>query len=473
METPDATRAGLRIAVNTQTPLIRFRDAAADLEAPVRLDALREGEDYKFTTGGVTRMLLPLLRTWLASGEVSKAEWVAMAAGERAPALFHEGVHLSFVGHDEESRKQYALVKERLWALLNSYPGGPAPHGEEGLPESAWAAFDAHQAKSAEALLQAAERMGGIDLLYVHDFQQIGVAEAWRGPEVPKVFHLHTPYPSNMPSAWRDYIIARLERYDEVIVSTRRYAANLRRDGLTRPIRVVRPFIDPSEQPVAQPGDLDAFRAKYGIAPQDRVILNVGRMDPMKGQDRLVRAMPHILGSVPDARLVLIGNGSFSSSSKGGLGLSKGAQWRAHLEKLVDELGVRDRVTFTGHLDDALLPAAYDACSVFALPSTREGFGLAAVEAWLHGKPVVVSERCGVAELVERDVNGYVADCGDAESLADDMVDLLRDADRAAQMGDEGRLAAREATLEVGRAALSEIFRRLVAAGEVARVRTR
>jgi glycosyltransferase involved in cell wall biosynthesis len=185
-------------------------------------------------------------------------------------------------------------------------------------------------------------------------------------------------------------------------------------------------------------------------------------MDPMKGQDRLIRALPHVLGNVPDARLVLVGNGSFSSSTKGGLGLTKGARWRAHLEALAAELGVAHRVTFTGHLDDALLPAAYETASLFALPSTREGFGLAAVEAWLHEKPIVVSERTGVAELVQRDVNGAVCDCTEPEALADDMVRILRDPERAAEMGAEGRVSAAEATLPTGRAALERVFASLL-----------
>lgn len=454
--------AGLRLAVNTQTPLVRFRGQAADLQGPVRLAELAESEDYKFTTGGVTRMLLPLLRAWLAEGRLADASWVALAAGERAPELAHGGVALSFVGLDAHTMKAYAKAKERMWALLNSFPGAPQPYGETGVPESAWVAFDTYQARSAEALRQAGERMGGLDVLYVHDFQQIGVAEAWRGPDVPKVFHLHTPYPSNVPGEWRDYFVARLSSYDEIVVSTRRYAENLRRDGVRRPIHVIRPFIDPAEQREATRAEIEAFRAKYGIAPTDRVILNVGRMDPMKAQDRLLRALPRVLREVPDARLVLVGNGSFSSASKGGLGLSKGAKWRAHLEGLAKELGIEARVTFTGHLDDALLPAAYECCDVFSLPSTREGFGLAAIEAWRHQKPVVVSDRTGVAELVDGGVNGFVADCSDADALAERLLDVLRDPERGREMGAEGLVTSEEATLPVGGAALARVLQGLV-----------
>ena len=459
---------GLRLAVNTQTPLVRFRDDVVTGLAgrPVRLADLREPDDFKFTTGGVTRMLTPLLRRWLDAGLLSHAQWVAMAAGERAPELDHDGIHLSFVGLHEREKKGYAQVKERLWALLNSNPSTPVPHGEGGIPESAWAEFDAYQRRSAQALRQAAERMGGLDLLYVHDFQQVGVAAAWEGPRVPRIFHLHTPFPSVMPRAWADYVIENLRLYDAVVVSTRRYAENLRAFGLDVPVHVIRPFIDPADYKPATAKDAEALRAQFRIADPDRVILNVGRMDPMKGQDRLIRAMPIVLEKVPDARLVLVGNGSFSSSKKGGLGLSKGQQWRAALEALTRELHVTERVTFTGHLGDDQLPAAYEACSVFSLPSTREGFGLAAIEAWRHGKPVVVSDRAGVSELVEPGVNGHAVDAADVRALADALVKLLLDPSAARQMGEAGKDASEEATLPVGARHLERLFDGVLATRE-------
>ena len=446
------------MAVSSQTPLIRFRDEAGDLRGDIRLEDLQEEVDYKFTTGGVTRMVFPLLRKWLDSGKVRDAEWVALAAGEEAPRLTHKGVRLSFVGMSGDEKKGYALVKERMWALLNSNPSTPAPHGAEGIPEDAWVAFDAYQARSAEALLAACQRMGGVDLLYVHDFQQVGVAEAWRGPAVPKVFHLHTPFPSVLPPAWVDYLLARLHHYDAVIVSTRRYAENLRAAGLKTPVHVIPPFIDPDDQPQATPGSAARFRERFGLRPGDRVVLNVGRMDPMKGQDRLLKAMPALLKEVPEARLVLVGNGSFSSAKKGGLGLSKGAQWRSALEALAKDLGVSDRVVFTGHLEDEEIPAAYANCEVFCLPSTREGFGLAAIEAWRHEKPVIVSDRTGVAEFVEQGVSGLSVDCADPDALAQALLGLLRDPAKARRMGRAGLDASVEATLPVGARGLERLF---------------
>lgn len=456
---------GMRLLVNTQTPLIRFReeDFGGAMDEPVQLSGLREPDDFKFTTGGVTRMILPLLKRWLASGTASTAEWVALSGGERAPLAELDDIRLSFVGLPPGETRGYAAVKEQIWALLNSNPtNGAAPGRTKELSDPHWAAFEMYQRRSADALEQAADRMGGADLLYVHDFQQVGVASAWQGPRIPRVFHLHTPYPSVMPRAWASRLVGRMRAYDAVVTSTNRYADNLRADGLDVPIHVIRPFIDPMDHRPSTSADVHTFRDKFHIAPTERIILNVGRMDPMKGQDRLIQALPRILASVPDARLVLVGNGSFSSSKTGGLGLSKGAQWRAALEALARDLRVADRVTFTGHLDDELLPAAYAACEAFALPSTREGFGLAVIEAWRHQKPVAVSQRAGVAELVVDGVNGFAPDCADPGELARAIMEILRDPDLAASMGKQGHLASEEATLPYGSLQLERLFHELL-----------
>ncbi|MFA5860811.1 MAG: glycosyltransferase family 4 protein [Candidatus Thermoplasmatota archaeon] len=447
----------LRLAVNTQTPLLRFRDVS--------------GTEYKFTTGGVTRMLLPLLKQWLADGTVADAEWVALAADDEArPVIEFEGVRLSFVALPEPEKSQYVIAKERMWELLNSGPGVPPPEGK--ISEDAWIGYDAYQARCAEAMREACERVGSPDLLYVHDFQQLGVAGAWRGRErVPAVFQLHTPYPSSLPREWDDHFVAGMSKYDAVVVSTRRYADNLRNAGLKTPIHVIRPFVDPRDSPPASSTQLERFRSQFHLRDADRVILNVGRMDPVKGQDHLIMALPAVLREVPDAHLVLVGNGSFSSSKTGGLGLSKGEQWRAAMEALARDLRVDARVTFTGHLGDEMLPAAYEASHVFCLPSTREGFGLAAIEAWLHARPVVVSDRAGVAELVQEGEDGLTLDCGDTEALAAALVVLLRDPDGARAMGRAGERTAAQATLPSGRLALERVFEEVLASG-TAEVRT-
>jgi hypothetical protein len=96
------TFQGARLAVNTQTPLLRY-----------------VGGEPRQTTGGVVRMLVPLLHAWQASGRVEELEWVAMGGDGQSRHVQHEGLPLTFVGVREDEKQGYALVKEKMWALLN------------------------------------------------------------------------------------------------------------------------------------------------------------------------------------------------------------------------------------------------------------------------------------------------------------------------------------------------------------------
>lgn len=454
MERRDSAGRTFRLAVNTQTPLVRLRQDSLLTLDHVHLDDLAPEQDYKLTAGGVTRMLLPMLRRGLTTGRLAAAEWVALGGGPNHPSIrMPEGFTLRFVGVDPGTRRGYARAKEHAWALLNSMRPP-----EDTLPDSAWTAFLQYQRLSARELERSVVRMGGADTLYVHDFQQMGVAGEWAGARIPRVFHLHTPFPDTMPAEWKSRIVDSLDRYDAVVCSTRRYATNLVNAGLKTPLHIIPPFIDPSEYHEPSQEAVAAFRRAFGLSAEEPMVLHVGRMDPMKGQDRLVRMMPRLLEEVPNARLVLVGNGSFSSSKNGGLGLSKGQKWRQSLEALCDELGVRERVTFTGHLDDDGIQAALTACDAFVLPSTREGFGLAAVEAWRYRKPVVVSKAAGVADIFEDRVNGVIADCADPQRLAREVADILATPQLAQRLGEQGFEASHVATLPEGEARLHRLF---------------
>jgi glycosyltransferase involved in cell wall biosynthesis len=102
---------------------------------------------------------------------------------------------------------------------------------------------------------------------------------------------------------------------------------------------------------------------------------------------------------------MLIGNGSFTSSSSG-LKSNKGKEWRNYLEKLAEELKIKDKIIFTGYLPTEKLYSAYKRADLFVLPSIIEGFGLTVIEAWLYEKCAIVSNNAGVAELISEDVNG-------------------------------------------------------------------
>ncbi|MFI5422259.1 MAG: glycosyltransferase family 4 protein, partial [Nitrososphaerales archaeon] len=181
----------------------------------------------------------------------------------------------------------------------------------------------------------------------------------------------------------------------------------------------------------------------------DRVILSVARMDPMKGQDRAIRALANISPRFPDLNLVLVGNGSFSGSGRG-LGLSKASVWRSNLENISRNLGLEGKVIFAGHLSQKELDAVYERCDFTVLPSVKEGFGLVVVESWLHSKAALVTDEAGVAELIEDGKNGMLVDPEDTESLSSKMETLLGNPELLKEMGERGFVTSKQCSMEEG-----------------------
>ena len=165
------------------------------------------------------------------------------------------------------------------------------------------------------------------------------------------------------------------------------------------------------------------------------VILTVGRIskeEQYKGQDVIIRSMPAVLGEVPDARYVIVGEGDD----------------RSRLEELARRTGVQDSVAFTGWVDEDDLPAYYRSCDVFAMPSrvekrngrwTGEGFGIAYIEAAAFGKPVVASKHGGSKEAVLDGETGLLVDPTDTREVASALIRLLKDKSLATSMGRRGR----------------------------------
>ncbi len=243
--------------------------------------------------------------------------------------------------------------------------------------------------------------------------------------------------------------------YDGVVVSTRRDLEGLTNAGYHGKVRQIYPHSDAADWTGTTAAASQAFADKLGLRPDDPVILCVARMDPIKRQDLAIRALKRVKRRHPRAQLVLVGNGSFSGrKGPGGLGLSKAHVWRDRLEAEVHHRGVTDSVHFTGWLPDTEVAAAYARADVLVLPSDLEGFGLTPYEAWANGKPCVLSQGCGAAEVVQEDVNGHLFPAGDDAALAEALEMTLGDSEAATRMGQAGRAtlrahsAARASSLE-------------------------
>ena len=137
----------------------------------------------------------------------------------------------------------------------------------------------------------------------------------------------------------------------------------------------------------------------------DKVVLYAGRIDPLKGIDRLIRAVAYLTnGSRP--RLVIIGGDQQSQTEID------------RLKHLVHELNLEDTVTFLGTIAHQKMPGYYNAASVLVVPSHYESFGLVALEALSCGTPVVASDVGDLRNIIHQGETGYVVGDASPASLA-------------------------------------------------------
>jgi phosphatidylinositol alpha-1,6-mannosyltransferase len=172
-----------------------------------------------------------------------------------------------------------------------------------------------------------------------------------------------------------------------------------------------------------------AVRAAHDLGDRP-VIVCVSRLVRRKGQDTLIRALPRVRAEIPDATLLIVGEGPYLRD----------------LRALATQVGVGSAVRFTGSVPSAQLPAHYDAGDVFAMPCrTRragldvEGLGIVYLEASATGLPVIAGRSGGAPDAVLAGQTGAVVDGTDVAAVADELVRLLTDRDLARQLGAAGR----------------------------------
>jgi glycosyltransferase involved in cell wall biosynthesis/GT2 family glycosyltransferase len=139
-------------------------------------------------------------------------------------------------------------------------------------------------------------------------------------------------------------------------------------------------------------------------------ILFVGRLEPRKGIDLLLRAVPSVCVRLPEARFLIAGDDS--------LPIEGGATFRQRFEQDPANAPWLDRVSFLGRVSDAELDALYRRCDLVVVPSRFESFGLPLIEAMMRARPVIAAAAGGMAEIVEVNGNGLLTEPEDIEGLA-------------------------------------------------------
>jgi glycosyltransferase involved in cell wall biosynthesis len=181
----------------------------------------------------------------------------------------------------------------------------------------------------------------------------------------------------------------------------------------------------------AAPGDREAARAALGLTDEHRLILCPARVYARKAQLDLAAALPAIAARHPEVRVLLAGRVS-------------NVAYAQRMWQVLDELGVAHLVTHRQDYYAGDMPSVYAAADLVVLPSLAEGLGLAAVEAMLAGRPIVVTDVAGLNEVVTDGHDGLLVPPAAPDRLAAALLRLLDDPPLAQRLADRGRATAAE-----------------------------
>ncbi len=212
-----------------------------------------------------------------------------------------------------------------------------------------------------------------------------------------------------------------------LVVST-----NIEKDDIAKlyqlngtPLKVIPPGVDLT---LFQPIPTHQARKQLGL-PNKKTILYVGRIEPLKGLDILLKAFA-LLHNAANTRLLIVGGSPERDAEL------------ERLNTLASNLDISDLVTFSGAVNQELLPAYYNAADVFVLPSWYESFGLVALEAMSCAVPVVVSRVGGLKTFVDNGKTGYLIPWRCPEAFAHKLETLLENPSLGQAIGRTARRKA-------------------------------
>jgi D-inositol-3-phosphate glycosyltransferase len=159
-----------------------------------------------------------------------------------------------------------------------------------------------------------------------------------------------------------------------------------------------------------QPIDKEIARAELGL-DHEKIILFVGRMDPLKGLEQLLAALKYVDGKSP--LLMIVGGDACSQDEM------------RELQRTARELNIEDQVKFIGSVAQSQLPVYYSAADICAIPSYYESFGMVALESLACGTPIVATNVGGIKDLIRSREIGRVVGDNSPRSLAGEIAELI------------------------------------------------
>ena len=292
-----------------------------------------------------------------------------------------------------------------------------------------------HICISAAMIPAVSREIHKFNVVHLHEyrtFQNIVAHHYAKKHGVPYVLQAHGSLPRIMSKKRLKQVYDNLWGYrllkdaSRVIAVTKMEAEQYKSMGVgEEKIEIVPNGIDLSEfDNLPERGE---FRAKYGFSADQRIILYLGRIHKIKGLDLLVNAFAGLSKPLNDITLVIVGPDDGYLPS---------------LKKLIADLEISARVLFTGPLYGQEKLKAYVDADVYVLPSIYETFPLTVLEAWACGTPVVVTDRCGIADVIDGQAGLVIP--YDKEQLQHALLHVLDDDKIRLRFAEKGKLLVRE-----------------------------
>nr|BAL54768.1 glycosyl transferase family 1 [uncultured Chloroflexota bacterium] len=312
---------------------------------------------------------------------------------------------------------------------------------------------------------QARRLLQTMDVVHLHHpFLSGRLALKYCRPlRIPIVFTNHTRYdlyaqayvpflPEEMSESFlRTYLPAFCEAVDEVISPSAGVAQVLRDLGVKVPIEIVPNGVELKRFHEAQP----LPRAEFGFDQTDILLVYAGRIAPEKNLNFLLQAFAGVARALPNVYLFLIGGGQ--------------KQWENEITRWIGELGIGERVRWTGIIPYERLPAYLAMCDAFVTASVTEVHPLSVIEAMGSGLPVVGIQSPGVGDTVIHEVTGFLS-THDLPSYTAYLMRMVLEEDHRRKMGLHARRESEKYDIQRTSRIMLEHYTRLVTASRPAQL---
>ena len=374
------------------------------------------------------------------------------------------GVHVDVFTRSQDEHVPHVLHDLGYGNRVVHVPAGPeVPMAKRELAE--------HIPQFVDGIIQfAAEKNIQYDLIHSHYWMSGLAAESLSDTwGVPIVHMFHTlgemknriaKTDAEKEGAYRvegeRRVIARADRIIAATLAEQSQLQFLYRTN-RRKISIIPPGVDTSH---FYPIPKDEARDFIGVKPREKIVLFVGRIEPLKGLDTLIKAMScQRTTNIGRVTLAVIGGDPDANSETMSVEMVR-------IQRLCDDLCMGRMVVFLGKRAQDTLPYYYSAADVLVMPSHYESFGMVALEAMACGTPVIASQVGGLAFLIRDGETGYHVPDQDPEALCERLMILLNDAHQRRAMGLRAAEYARNYAWANIAAQVMDVYKTLAGVGE-------